>query len=60
MSPARHGVPRTFAWPLVIAVASLIGLVGALLWDGVWDGAGALILCLATLAPMATALLPKK
>ena len=29
-----------FAVPLVVAVLSLIGLVGALLGDGVWDGIG--------------------
>lgn len=29
-----------FAVPLVVALLSLIGLVGALLGDGVWDGIG--------------------
>lgn len=33
-----------FAIPLVVAVLSLIGLVGALLDDGAWDGLGALLL----------------
>ncbi|MGA0546098.1 hypothetical protein ACO2Q1_12550 [Brevundimonas sp. VNH65] len=33
-----------FALPLVVAAASLIGLVGALLDDGAWDGIGALLL----------------
>ena len=31
----------TFRWPLVLAVLSLTGLVGALLADGVWDWLGA-------------------
>ncbi|HEV2082559.1 MAG TPA: hypothetical protein VGR32_08900 [Brevundimonas sp.] len=53
MSPARHGAPRTFLWPAVIAGVSLIGLVGALLWDGAWDGLGAAMLGVATLAPVA-------
>lgn len=26
-----------FRWPLILGVLSLIGLVGALLTDGVWD-----------------------
>lgn len=33
-----------FALPLVVAVFSLIGLVGALLDDGAWDWGGALLL----------------
>ena len=33
-----------FAIPTVVAVLSLIGLVGALLDDGAWDGIGALLL----------------
>lgn len=52
MSPARHGAPRTFRWPAVIALVSLTGLIGALLHDGVWDGLGALMLGLATVAPV--------
>lgn len=30
-----------FATPLVLAALSLIGLIGALLADGLWDGLGA-------------------
>lgn len=56
MSPARHGAPRTFLWPVVIAVVSLIGLVGALLWDGAWDALGAGLLGAATLLPIAAVL----
>ena len=33
-----------FAIPLVVAVLSLIGLVGALLDDGAWDWVGAALL----------------
>jgi hypothetical protein len=60
MSPARHGAPRTFLWPVVIAIVSLIGLVGALLWDGAWDGLGALLLGVATLAPVANVLVSRR
>lgn len=60
MSPARHGAPRTFLWPVVIAIVSLIGLVGALLWDGTWDGLGALLLGVATLAPVANVFVSRR
>ena len=33
-----------FGAPLTLAVLSLIGLVGALLADGLWDGLGAALL----------------
>lgn len=33
-----------FGAPLALAVLSLIGLVGALLADGLWDGLGAVLL----------------
>ena len=29
--------PSVWRWPLLIGVASLVGLVSALLGDGVWD-----------------------
>jgi len=60
MSPARHGTPRTFRWPAIIAGVSLTGLVGALLWDGAWDGLGALMLGVATLAPVATVFVSRR
>lgn len=53
MSPARHGTPRTFRWPVIIGAVSLIGLVGALLWNGAWDQIGALMLGVATCLPVA-------
>jgi xanthosine utilization system XapX-like protein len=34
------GLTAIFAIPLVVAILSLIGLVGALLGDGVWDWIG--------------------
>ena len=34
---SHHSLWLTFCWPLVLAVLSLTGLVGALLTDGVWD-----------------------
>jgi len=60
MSPARHGAPRTFLWPVVIAIVSLVGLVGALLWDGAWDHVGALLLGVATLGPVAKVLVSRR
>jgi hypothetical protein len=60
MSPARHGAPRTFLWPAIIGLVSLIGLVGALLWDGAWDGLGALLLGVAALAPIAKILVSRR
>lgn len=44
--PPPHHLWATFAAPLVIGVLSLIGLVGALLDDGAWDGIGALLLAI--------------
>lgn len=29
--------PRVWRWPTVIGMASLVGLVSALLGDGIWD-----------------------
>jgi hypothetical protein len=37
----RQGLWTIFRWPLLIAVLSLTGLIGALLWDGGWDWLGA-------------------
>jgi hypothetical protein len=35
--PGPHGAWRIFRWPLAIGVASLIGLIAALVGDGVYD-----------------------
>ena len=44
---SHHSLWLTFRWPLLLAVLSLTGLVGALLEDGVWDwlGAGLIASC---------------
>lgn len=39
-----------FGAPLILAVLSLIGLVGALLADGLWDGLGAGLLGITVVA----------
>lgn len=41
---SHHSLWLTFRWPLLLGVLSLIGLVGALLADGVWDGLGAALI----------------
>ena len=48
MKVARRSLIAVFAVPAVLAVASLTGLVGALLADGAWDraGAGLLAVCI--------------
>ena len=38
---SHHSLWITFRWPLLIALLSLTGLVGALLEDGLWDALGA-------------------
>ena len=40
MKTGAYGLRGVFAIPLVVAILSLIGLIGALLGDGVWDGIG--------------------
>jgi len=40
----RRWLNATFGWPVVLGVLSATGLVGALLWDGVWDWLGAVLL----------------
>jgi xanthosine utilization system XapX-like protein len=45
----RQSLAGVFAAPAVIAALSLIGLVGALLGDDVWDWAG----CVLAAAPLA-------
>ena len=44
---SHHSLWITFRWPLLIAVLSLSGLVGALLEDGLWDGLGAGLIAVA-------------
>ncbi|RZJ27352.1 MAG: hypothetical protein EON85_11375 [Brevundimonas sp.] len=40
MKTGPFSLTAIFAIPLVVAVLSLIGLVGALLGDGLWDRVG--------------------
>ena len=36
---ARHQTVRQiFTWPVVVAILSVVGLLSALLGDGIWDG----------------------
>jgi hypothetical protein len=46
----RQSLAEIFALPLMIAVLALIGLVGALLDDGWWDGLGAGLLAVSVVA----------
>ena len=50
MRTRRLGLGAVFAVPAVLFVLSLIGLVGALLADGAWDGIGAALLAMAVAA----------
>ena len=34
----RKSLRDVFAWPLLLAIASLIGLISALIGDDLWDG----------------------
>ena len=42
----RQTLAQIFTWPLVIGVLSTIGLVSALVGDGLWDGVSWLALLL--------------
>lgn len=42
----RQTLSQIFGWPLVIGVLSTIGLVAALVGDGIWDGVSWLALLL--------------
>jgi hypothetical protein len=35
---ARRDLSNVFRWPFVIAAVSVVGLLSALMADGVWDG----------------------
>lgn len=47
---SHHTLWLTFRWPVLIGVLSLIGLVGALLTDGVWDGVFAALIMVSVIA----------
>jgi hypothetical protein len=40
MNTGPFSLKAIFAVPVLVAILSLIGLIGALLGDGVWDGIG--------------------
>jgi hypothetical protein len=42
----RQTLSQIFTWPLVIGVLSTVGLVAALVGDGIWDGVSWLALLL--------------
>lgn len=44
MSRRDLGLAAIFRWPIILAVLSVIGLVGALLADDLWDPIGAILL----------------
>ena len=50
MKTHRQSLIEVFAWPLVLFVLGLTGLVGALLADGLWDGLGAALVATAVVA----------
>jgi hypothetical protein len=43
---SRQTLSRIFGWPLVIGVLSTVGLIAALVGDGIWDGVSWLALLL--------------
>jgi len=59
MSRRDLGARAVFGAPLVIAVLSLTGLVGALLADGAWDWIGAGLLSVCLIVPAAR-LIPRR
>jgi hypothetical protein len=44
MMPNQAAARRTWTWPIVIAVGSLVGLVSALVGDGLYDALSWLLL----------------
>lgn len=50
MKTHRQSLIEVFVWPVVLFVLGLIGLVGALLADGLWDGLGAALVATAVVA----------
>ncbi|MBN9013345.1 MAG: hypothetical protein J0H25_09935 [Rhizobiales bacterium] len=43
---SRQTLSQIFGWPLVIGVLSTVGLIAALVGDGIWDGVSWLALLL--------------
>jgi hypothetical protein len=42
----RQTLAQIFTWPLVVGVLSTVGLIAALVGDGIWDGVSWLTLLL--------------
>ena len=49
-SSGQRSLMRIFRWPLLLAVATLIGLLSALIGDGLWDGISWTLLVLPVLS----------
>jgi hypothetical protein len=43
-------VARVFRWPVILAFMTLVGLVGSLMADGIWDVIGWVLIGAPTLA----------
>ena len=50
MRTRRRSLAEIFGLPLAIAALAVIGLIGALLDDGLWDGLGASMLAVSVAA----------
>ncbi len=50
MSGHHQTLWQVFRWPLALGVLSCIGLVGALLEDGLWDWLGAVLIATCVVA----------
>jgi hypothetical protein len=42
----RQTIRQIFAWPAVVAALSTVGLLSALLGDGIWDGVSWIVLAI--------------
>lgn len=58
--PARQTLRQIFAAPLVIGVLSTVGLISALVGDGIWDGLSWLSLAVPCVLPVAFIAWPRK
>lgn len=58
--PARQTLRQIFAAPIVIGVLSTVGLISALVGDGLWDGLSWLSLAIPCILPVAFIAWPRK
>lgn len=56
----RQTLSQIFGWPLVIGALSTVGLIAALVGDGVWDGVSWLALLLPILLYVIFLLRPRR